>query len=196
LGLKLIGTVAGDNAATSFAIIDNKSTRKQELYHEGDKAGEVLIKKILRSKVIVDAGKGEELLALELEETGKKLDLSPPPQKTEKSPRSSNRQRNLQLDRKEVEASLMDIDGLLQQVKLTPYTLGTQTGFMITTLPADSVFTKIGLRSGDVIKSINNESITGPEQAAAFLQKVREGGNVEITISRRRRTMRINLQIE
>jgi hypothetical protein len=66
LGLKLIGTVAGDDAETSFAIIENKTTRKQELYHEGDKAGDVLIKKILRNKVIVDSCRGEELLALEL----------------------------------------------------------------------------------------------------------------------------------
>jgi len=50
--LKLVGTVAGDDSATSFAIIDNIRTRKQELYHEGDRAGDVLIKKILRNKVM------------------------------------------------------------------------------------------------------------------------------------------------
>jgi type II secretion system protein C len=196
LGLKLVGTVSGDDSATSFAIIDNKTSRKQELYHEGDKAGEVLIKKILRNKVIVDAGRGEELLALELEETGKKIEFSPTPQSTEKSVPSRARQRNLRLDRKEVEASLADIDGLLQQVNLSPYSLGIQKGFRITNIPPDSIFAKIGLRSGDVIKAINDESITGPEQAAAFLQKVREGGDVEIKISRRRRTMQLSLTIE
>ncbi len=196
LGLKLVGTVASDDAATSFAIIDNKSTRKQELYHEGDKAGDVLIKRILRNKVIVDAVRGEELLALELEETGKKVEFSPAPQRTEKSLPSSGRHRNLQLNRKEVEASLADIDGLIQQLNLSPYTLGTQKGFRISDIPPDSVFTKIGLRSGDVIKAINDLPITGPDQAAAFLQKIREGGDIEIRLSRRRRTMQISLKIE
>jgi general secretion pathway protein C len=206
IGLKLVGTVAGDDSAKRFAIIENNSTRKQELYHEEDKAGEVLIKRILRNQVIVDAGRGEELLALELEETGKKLDFSPspksterrspPPQGTERSSKSTTRHKYLQLDRKEVEASIANIDGLIQQVKLTPYSLGTQNGFMITKIPADSIFTKIGLRSGDVIRSINDQPITGPEDASAFLQKVREGGDVEITLSRRRRKTQISLKIE
>jgi general secretion pathway protein C len=196
LGLKLVGTVAGDDSARRFAIIDNKSTRKQELYHEGDKAGELLIKRILRNKVIVDAGRGEELLALELEESGKRIDFSPAPQKTERSVPSTARHRNLRLDRKEVEASLADIDGLIQQVKLSPYTSGTQRGFMITDIPPNSIFTKIGLSSGDVIRSINDQPITGPEDATAFLQKVKQGGDVEITLSRRRRTTQISLKIE
>jgi general secretion pathway protein C len=196
LGLKLVGTVAGDDPATSFAIIDNKKTRKQELYHEGDTAGEVLIKRILRNKVIIDAGRGEELLALELQDSGERLNFSPTPQQQEKRIPSSARHRNLQLDRKEIEASLADTDGLIEQVNLSPYTLGTQKGFRITDIPPDSVLTKIGLRNGDVIKAVNDQPITGPEDAAAFLEKVRAGGDVEITISRRRRTMRISLQIE
>ena len=196
LGLKLVGTVAGDDSATSFAIIDNKTSRKQELYHEGDKAGEVLIKRILRNKVIVDAGRGEELLALELQDSGKRLDFSPTPQQQEKRIPSSARHRNLKLDRKEIEASLADTDGLIQQLNLSPYTLGTQKGFRITDIPPDSVFTKIGLRSGDAILAINDVSVTGPEHAAAFFREVREGGDIEIRLRRRRRTMRISLQIE
>jgi general secretion pathway protein C len=197
LGLKLVGTVAGDDSATSFAVIDNKKTRKQELYHEGDKAGEVLIKKILRSKVIVDAGKGEELLALELEETGNKIDSPSAAQSSKKSFKSTARHKYLRLDRKEVEASLADIDGLIQQVRLTPYTLGNQPrGFMISDIPPGSVLTKMGLQNGSVIRAINDEPITGPEQAAAFFQKIREGGDIEIRVTKRRRTMRVNLQIE
>jgi len=67
LGLKLIGTVAGDDATTSFAIIDNKTSRKQELYHQGEKAGEVLIKRILRNKVIVDDNCRKRLSDLKME---------------------------------------------------------------------------------------------------------------------------------
>jgi hypothetical protein len=50
LGLKLVGTVAANDSVNRFAIIDNKSTHKQELYREGEKAGEVLIKESSATK--------------------------------------------------------------------------------------------------------------------------------------------------
>jgi len=198
LGLKLIGTVAGDDAAISFAIIDNKKTRKQELYHEGDKAGEVLIKRILRNRVVIDAGRGDELLTLELlQDSGKRLDLSSVQQQTETTVQSNGRHRDLQLDRKEVEASLADIEGLIQQVNLTPYTLGNQPqGFMITEIPPDSVLTKMGLRSGDVVKAINDKTVTGPDEAVAFFQNIKESHEVEIQLTRRRRPISIRLKIQ
>jgi general secretion pathway protein C len=86
---------------------------------------------------------------------------------------------------------------LIQQVHLTPYSLGNQPmGFMITEIPADSVFTKMGLRSGDVIKAINDKTVTGPDGAVAFFQKIRESREVEIQLTRRRRGIRISLKIE
>jgi len=180
LGLKLIGTVAGDDAATSFAIIDNKTTRKQELYHEGDKAGEVLIKKILRNKVIVDAGRGEELLALELEETGKKVEFSPAPLR-ERGP--TPKEEPLKFDRGEVEAALGNVDQLTQKLSISPFTrAGKPAGFRIGRLPAGSILTAMGLRSGDLITGVNDQAITGPEQATEFFQKLKQGGDVTIEL--------------
>jgi type II secretion system protein C len=197
LGLKLVGTVAGDDSVTSFAIIENNSTRKQELYHEGDKAGEVLIRRILRNRVVIDAGRGDEVLTLELQESGKKLGFSSVQQRVETSVQSNGRHQNLQLDREELVASLADIEELIQQVHLTPYTLGNQPmGFMITEIPTDSVLAKIGLRSGDVIKAINDKTVTGPDDAVAFFQKIRESREVEIQLTRRRRPIQISLNIK
>jgi type II secretion system protein C len=197
ISLKLVGTVAGDESTKRFAIIYDQNTRRQGLYREGDKVGEVLIRRILYNNVIVDTGSGEETLAVEIEESEEKVEFSSPPERAEKKVTSSARHRNLRLDRKEVEASLSDIDGLLQQVRITPYTIGSQPkGFRISDIPPGSVLTKMGLPSGSVIRAINDVPITGPEQAAAFLEKIREGGDIEIRFTKRRRTMRISLKIE
>ena len=72
LGLELVGTVVADNPKMSRAIIDNRKTRKQEAYREGDNAGKVKIKKILRNNVVITTAKGDELLTVEIKESGKR----------------------------------------------------------------------------------------------------------------------------
>lgn len=201
LGLKLVGTVAGDDAATSFAIIDNNKTRKQEIYHEGDKAGEVLIKKILRNKIIIDAGRGEELLALELEETGKKIEFSPAPQPQVSRRQTASSGEARRFDRAEVEASLGNVGQLTQELSISPFMrAGKPSGFRIGRLPAGSILTAMGLRSGDLITGVNDQAITGPEQAAEFFQTLKQGGDVTIKVGKGRgvriRGRLIHLKIE
>ena len=201
LGLKLVGTVAGEDSATRFAIIDSKTTGKQELYQEGDKAGEVLIKKILRNKVIVDSGKGEELLALELEETGNKVEFSPASQSPVRATRTTSRVQSLQFDRAEVEASLQNVDQVIQALNISPFMRsGKPAGFRIGELPAESILIAMGLRSGDLIIGVNDQPITGPDQAAEFLQRLKQGGDVTIKVGKgrgvRSRTRVIRLYIE
>jgi len=201
LGLKLMGTVAGDDAATSFAIIDNKTTRQQELYQEGDKAGDVLIKKILRNKVIVDAGRGEELLALELEETGKKIEFSSSSEPPVWGRRTASREEARRFDRAEVEAALGNVDQVIQDLNITPFVRsGKPTGFRIGQLPRDSILIGMGLRTGDLIIGLNDQAITGPEQAADFLQRLKQGGDVTIKVGKgrgvRMRGRVIRLKIE
>jgi general secretion pathway protein C len=201
LGLQLVGTVAGDDSTTSFAIIDNKNTRKQELYHQGDKAGDVLIKKILRNKVIVDAGRGEELLALELEETGRKVEFAPAPQAAVRQRGPASREESLRFDRAEVEASLGNVDQVIQELRISPFArAGKPAGFRIGRLPAESILISMGLRTGDLIIGVNDQAITGPEQAAEFFQKIKQGGDVTIKVGKGRgvrlRGKVIHLKIE
>ncbi len=201
LGLKLIGTVAGDDAATSFAIIDNKTTRQQELYQEGDKAGDVLIKKILRNKVIVDAGRGEELLALELEESGRKVDFSPAPRPPGRERGPASRKDSLRFERAEVEAAFGNVDQVIQELNISPFMRsGRPAGFRIGKIPAESILVEMGLRTGDLIIGVNDQAITGPEQAAEFLQRLKQGGDVTIKVGKGRgvrlRGRLIHLKIE
>ena len=207
LGLELVGTVVADDLKLSRAIIDNRRIQKQEAYREGDTAGKVKIKKILRNNVVITTAKGDELLTVEIKESAKRTTASTPTrnidsssssvQQASGSPRPSARTSSIKLARKEVEASLADIDGLEEQVGLTPYMQGDQpSGFRIGNIPADSVLRKMGLRSRDVIVGVDEESITSPDQASDFFQKLTKGGEVTIKLKRRSRTRQIQLNIE
>jgi type II secretory pathway component PulC len=54
----------------------------------------------------------------------------------------------------------------------------------------------MGLRNRDVITAVNDQPITGPEQAAEFFTKLAEGGDIRIDIMRRNRNRELNLKIE
>ena len=69
LGLSLVGTVLADDPKMNIAVIDNRSTRQQERYHEGDRIGEVLVKRIFWDTVIIETERGEELLVMSFEGT-------------------------------------------------------------------------------------------------------------------------------
>ncbi len=222
LGLKLVGTVVADDPMASRAIIDNRKTREQEAYREGDKAGKVRIKKILRNKVVIATTRGDELLTIEPEEFGKgrqtrqtkqQADVSapsarqqaartsqPPPKKSVFR-QQGRRSRTISLERQEVEESLADPDGLTQEMSISTYMEGDQpAGFKIGKIPRDSVLAKMGLRSGDVITGVDDQDITNPEQAADFFKRLAQGGETTIKVKKgrgtRRRTRVIQLNIE
>jgi type II secretion system protein C len=207
LGLRLVGTAVADNPRLSRAFIDNRLTGEQEAYREGDQAGEVLIKKIRRNKVIIATREGDRLLTVEIQTTAKGQSTSAAVSQRSKSSTlksqsgasttSSARTRSVGLDKEEIEASLADIDGLLAELDIAPYTrFGQPGGFRISNISSDSVLKKIGLSSRDVIVGINGHKITGPDQAAEFINTIAKGGQVTIRARRRLRTRRINLSIE
>jgi general secretion pathway protein C len=206
LGIKLVGTAVADDPRLSRAFIDNRSTGEQEAYREGDRAGEVRIKKIQRNNVIIATREGDRLLTVEIgtaaigQTTSKPAPQTPATSTLKQSTgsiSSSARTRSVSLDRQEVEASLANIDRLIADLDIAPYTRFEQpAGFKISNISNESIFKKIGLSSRDVIVGINNQKITGPDQAAEFINTIAKGGQVTIRARRRLRTRRINLNIE
>jgi general secretion pathway protein C len=78
--LKLIGTVVGDTQYT-YAVIEDLSSKRQELYRMGDLVKEAKVIEITRNRVVLDnRGRREELLSFE------KPDSGPPPAAAASSP--------------------------------------------------------------------------------------------------------------
>ena len=219
IGLKLLGTVLADNSALRRAIVRNQKTREQEAYREGDQAGDVKIKKIMRSKVVITTDKGDQLLTIEDEDFGRSggalsnqrrapMSLTAPQptaaeieSRSSASALSSRRARSINLKREEVEASLADTERLMQELKVSPFMQGDQpAGFIISNIPRESVLTRMGLRNGYVVTQLNDQAITGPDQASEFFRTLAQGGEVSIQVRRsrgvRRRSQMINLNIE
>lgn len=203
LGLKLMGTVVADDPENNCAIIYNPGTREQGPYFEGDKAGEVVIKKVLRNNVIITTQKGEKLLTVEIEKTQQ-------PSKTDKSwqlarwetssipdgqPESDTT--SIHLNREEIESFLADIDQLYNEVTILPFTQEDQpSGIRLGRLPPKNILRKMGLRLKDVIVGVNGVLLTEPDQATELFRKLAEGGEITLEIKRRGFTRQIQLNIE
>jgi type II secretion system protein C len=195
IDLKLLGTVTASVSANRFAIIENH--QGQDVYHEGDRTGSFVIKRILRNNVIIAAEEGNKLLALKSDDFDRKnviASTSQTPSETSKPGRSGGRFRTVELPREEIVVAFDDIDGLIEEVGTSSYKFGRLTGFKIGSVSNDSILKKIGLRSRDKILALNDKSIADESEAFEFFERIGDGEKVTITFRRRNRTRRIELK--
>jgi general secretion pathway protein C len=201
LGLKLVGTVFTGVPAESLAFIEDLSARKQETYREGDRVKQVLVKRILRQSVIVNTGNRDEMLVMAEPEEGPGKPAAPartvrsqPARPPAPPPAASG---PTTLAREEVESSLSDLNQLMQQVRIRPYLEANKpAGFLLSDIKSGSIFAKMGLRNGDVVQKINDQTISSPEQAIELYQGLMEGGGIALEIKRGQKSEKINYEVQ
>ena len=200
--LKLIGTAVTRDPDGSVAVIEDLKNRRQWSFHEGDRAGSILIRSIRRDHIVIDAGNGDETVKIRsyLATTAA---LAAPPVRPISGPsatsinRVSSRERHKVIDRAVAEAAFADPESVLDHVDIMPARFfNREVGFRIAAFDADSIFSKMGLRSGDLLLAINDREIAGPEEATSLFETLREGGDIDLTVRRRARTYHINLLIQ
>jgi len=195
LGLKLVGTVVADKPEDSSAIIEDLSSRKQEVYHEGDEVKNTRIKRILRHNVVINTGGRDEVLTMLPEESTEKS--AAPARPTRGRPTPPSETSSIQLDREELESQMADLNELMQQVRIRPFMEGNNpAGFLVSNIKPGSLFSKMGLRNGDVIQGVNGETITTPDQAIELYESLMEGGSIDLDIKRGRRTQKLRYAVE
>ena len=79
ISLKLVGTVVG-NSDQTYAVIEDVSAKRQELYRLGDLIKEAKVVEITRNRVVIEnRGRREELLSFENPASGPPTAAAPPP---------------------------------------------------------------------------------------------------------------------
>jgi general secretion pathway protein C len=194
LGLKLVGTVVANKPEESSAIIEDQSTRKQEVYQEGDRVKQALIKRILRHNVVINTGRRDEVLTMVPEESTGKTRAPERATRTRRRPAAGS---TIRLDREELESQMANLNELMQQVRIRPFMEGRRpAGFLVSNIKPGSLFSKMGLRNGDVIQGVNGESITTPDQAIELYESLMEGGEIALEIKRGRRKQNLRYEIK
>ncbi|OQX64826.1 MAG: hypothetical protein B5M55_05405 [Desulfococcus sp. 4484_242] len=192
LNVVLLGTVAGDQD-NARAVIEDTEKRKQGLYKVGDSIQDAVVKKILREKVILRVGDRDEILTMKEPSSAKE-------EKTKfrrrpdggyhraVSPRFSGRQSTIMVSRSDIQESMRNINELLSQARIQPhYRNGNPGGVRISRIQRGSIFSKLGLRNGDVVEEINGNPLTRAEDIFSLYERLKSGDQASLQITRRGR---------
>ncbi|MFP3981179.1 MAG: type II secretion system protein GspC [Desulfobacterales bacterium] len=186
LNLRLWGTIAGTNGK-SYAVIEHKSKREQNLYQKGDKVDQARIKMILRKKVVLSVNGKDEILELEekVDQSGRVSDRSSSDDR-DRDISSESGGGPIDIDREEVSAAMQDVNKLMRQVRVRPYfdEDGSPAGIMLSGIRSNSIFEDMGLESGDIVKAINGRQIRSVEDAMQFYENLKNASEVELQIQR------------
>jgi general secretion pathway protein C len=69
-------------------------------------------------------------------------------------------------------------------------------GFKLFSIVPDSLYSKIGIQNGDVIRRINGYEMNSPDKALEVYQKLRDANRIEVELERRGDTIRKQYAIE
>lgn len=191
LDLALLGTVSGDRQ-NARAVIEETGKKIQGLYKEGDSVQTAVVKRILRTKVILRVGDKDEMLTMEESSSSSK---TTGPRAMEQIygdasrrlfPRPQSMESTITVNRSEIQESIKDINQLLSQAQIQPhYRDGNADGLTINRIKIGSIFFKLGLRNGDIVQGINGNPLTSPEDVLSMYEKLKSGDTASLEITRR-----------
>jgi type II secretion system protein C len=206
VGLKLIGTVVANDPMLNYAVIDIHATREQGIFRERERVGKAVIRRILRNNVIIETDGGQRRrLTVEEDEVSRKPQsvqaslpsLSQSSAPAQPSPEIRESTVTFQVPRTLIESSFANIPALVEELNISPHLSdGNPDGFYMRKLGPGNILARLGLRSRDVIKAIDDVQVTGPEEAEVFFRRLAEGGETSILVERRGRLQRLNLNIK
>ncbi|MGD2125824.1 MAG: type II secretion system protein GspC [Desulfobacteraceae bacterium] len=181
LKIALLGTVAGD-PESAVAVIRETNRNKDGLYRIGDSVQNAIVKMILRGKVILKVGDRDEILTMEESSSERRKGGVP------SRPSEPLAEGMITLNRSELESSLQNVNTLLSQVRIRPYFRdGKAEGLAIHRIRRGSIFSKLGLRNGDIVQGVDGRSIQSPADIISVYKKLESGSPISLKIKRRGR---------
>lgn len=204
LRLTLWGTVTGEGGKAR-AVIEEKKKRKQDLYEAGDTVEGATIREIRREQVILLVNGKLETLSMEKDRVA---DGDAPPEPVAEvssaepaapfpgTPSTPSDQR-VNLSRATIEGALNNVNDLMKQARIRPhFRNGKPDGLTLSRVQRDSLFTKLGLRSGDIITGVNGDEIKSVDDALGFYESLKSASNLNLQIRRRGKERNIEYSID
>ncbi len=199
LNVALLGTVSGDQQ-NARAVIEETDKRKQGLYKVGDSIQDAIVKRILREKVILKVGDKDEILTMKEPSSSKK------PAHAKRAGRGAGRRfsrdtrtrgSTITVKRSDIQESIKDINQLLSQARIQPhYKDGAADGLSVSRIKRGSIFSKLGLRNGDIVQDINGNPLSSPEDVLSLYEKLKSGDQASLQITRRGRQRTLNYKFK
>jgi len=191
LKLKLLGTVAGDEKHAYSVILDQKK-RQQNLYRVGDPIQTAIVDEIRRGSVILKVGDGKEILTMD-DDPGMALSGHSDHQPKVEPSSSGDK---IMLARRDLQQSMRNINQLMSQIRIRPhFNRGRPDGLSVNNIKRNSIFSKMGLRNGDIIQGVNGKNIKTVDDVMSLYQQLNSVSDIDLEIKRRGKPMTMQYQI-
>jgi general secretion pathway protein C len=201
LNMTLIGTVvSAEGPEHSYAVIEDGRTRRQYMYRIGDfLLQDAKLVQIFRTRVVISRGDEEEVLVTGLSglkgSSTKNTPVAPPASSMlppsiprDRTPGSGVRQvsnNRWVMDREEVDDAVTHLPELLTKARVVPnFTDGKPDGFRIFAIREDSLYSKIGLQNGDILRRVNDVDVGNPQNFLAVFERLKGEAHIRIELIR------------
>lgn len=194
LRVRLIATtVALNHSEWSWANIEDVTNHQAEVYMVGDKVGPAEILEIERLRVIVNNNGRKEYID---GEAGNGEVIAPPVTVASNTPPppapgkigagiQATGADSYEIPKDEINKALSNLNDIAMQARIVPaFKDGVATGFKLFSIRPDSLYTKIGIQNGDIVRRINGFEINSPDKALEVYTKLKESNRIEIEIDR------------
>jgi general secretion pathway protein C len=101
------------------------------------------------------------------------------------------------VDEKELDKALENLPLLLTQARAVPYfEQGKAVGIRLFAIKTTSLFEKIGLQNGDVLRTINGNSLADLSEAMKLFERLKQERSISVTLTRNGAQKEFKYQIQ
>jgi general secretion pathway protein C len=197
----LVGTAIAGPPRYSLCQLTNTDQNETAVYAVGDTFMGAQIYEILRDRVlIVNDGRNEFIDNSSPAAAAPNLGVAampPPPSPGGGEGVKQLSENNYVVAKKEIDGALTNLSELATKARIVPsFKNGVPNGFKLFSIVPDSLYAKIGIQNGDVIRRINGYEMNSPDKALEIYQKLRDANRIEVEVERRGDTVRKSYSIE
>jgi general secretion pathway protein C len=195
LRVKLLGTLVASDKNWSFASVQDMVTQRSQTYMVGDLIQNAEVTDIQRERVIIINNGRKEFIDGQPGDGSMPSPTFTPPPVAEAKPAAPNSglgtgiravsENEYEVPRGEIDKTLANLNEVAMQARIVPaFKDGQAQGFKLFSIRPDSIYSKIGVQNGDVIRRINGFDLNSPEKALEVYSKLKEAPRIEIEIER------------
>lgn len=189
LKLRLVGTNVSKGSAP-FAIVENEQTKEQDLFELNENMfGQATLVKVMAESVQIRFGGKLETLVL----TEGDLSGGAEP---DTGIASSDDGSEFVVAESEVNKALANLPRLLSQARAVPYFKnGESVGMRLFAIRRGSLYEKLGLKNGDILKAVNGNSLSDPTQALKIFEQLKSERSINVRVERGGSERNLNYEI-
>jgi len=190
LNLLLLGTNMS-SSGDPFAIIEHTKKKKQDVFGLNEKVfDEATLIEVKSDRVSLSHNGETEVLLLAEGSSGGSSSSGGVEALDEDATEFS-------VAEEELENALANLPRLLSQARAVPYFRnGKSIGMRLFAIRRGSLYEKLGLKNGDIIKAVNESNISDPAQALKLFEQLKSERSIEVKLERQGQDKNLSYSID